>query len=435
MGLHPGIRRFALIWGIALGLVAAGASTSWAADYHAAPGGTGTACSSGTPCSLPTAVGQANIAGFGRVLMAAGTYNLASTLDVTGGMDIGPEPGAANPTIHGPGVNNVVNVTNAGVVLHDVALTVNGGNTALRLLGGTAERISVTTTGGAPACSPLDGAILRDSVCWANSSGGSASGIWVVPPNIAPSTGNVFNVTAVGGHSGIQLTADVSGEVMTINATNVIAKGGVADVSTEPSGGGVTTLNLDHSNYASVDASSGGTITPPGTNGNQTAAPLLANLAGGDFHQLPGSPTIDAGAAGPSIGLLDADRQARVQSACIGGIAIPDIGAYEASPPIAAASCSGFVIGALRLNKKRGIGKLTVAVPGAGQLKATGKGLKQATASSSAAGDVVLKLRAKGRKLAALDRSGKVKLKVTLAWAPTGNPGSTQTDKVKLKKK
>jgi hypothetical protein len=410
-----------------------GSSAAWAADYHAAQGGSGTACSVGSPCNLPTAVNQATLAGSGRVLMGPGTYNPAGGLNVTAPIDIGPEPGAATPTIHADGVSNVVNITSAGAVLHDVALTGSEVNTALRLLGGTAERISVTTTGGSPACSPEDGAILRDSVCWSNGSGSLASGIWVVPPGAdSPSTGNVFNVTAIGGHSGIQLIADSAGQVMTINATNVIARGGDSDVSTEPSGGGITRLNLDHSSFATA---SGNTITAPGTNGNQTAAPLFVNESGGDFRQAPGSPTIDAGVADPSIGALDADRQARVQSACVGGVAIPDIGAFEVSPPTAAPRCAAFAIGALTLNKKAGTGRLAVAVPGAGQLAESGKGLKPVAASSSAAGELVLKVKAKGKKLKALNRKGKVKLNLSLAWTPTGGSGSTQTDKVKLRKK
>jgi hypothetical protein len=425
------MRRLPLICVVALGF-AVGSSTAWADDFHAAQGGSGTACSSGTPCNLPTAVSQANLAGGGRVLMATGNYNPSGGLNLTSPIDLGPEPGAGQSTIHASSTSNVVNATSAGVVIHDVAITGSEVNTALRLLSGTAERISVVTTGGSPACSPEDGAILRDSVCWANGTGEIASGIWVVPPGASsPSTGNVFNVTAIGGHSGIQLVADNAGQVMTINATNVIARGGVSDVSTEPSGGGVTQLNLDHSNFATM---SGATITAPGANGNQTAGPLFVDAAGGNFREAPGSPTIDAGVAGPSIGALDADRNARVQSACVGGTAIPDIGAFEVSAPTAAPRCAAFAVGALKLKKKAGIGKLTVTVPGAGQLTESGKGVKGATASAAAAGDVVIKVKAKGKKLKALNRRGKVKLNLSLSWAPTGSSGSTQTDKVKLKK-
>ncbi len=419
--------------GTTLALFIGGVSAASAADYHAAPGGSGTTCSSGTPCTLPTAVGQADTAGFGRVLLAAGTYNPGSTLNVTGGVDIGPEPGAAPPTIHGP-ATQTFNITNGGAILHDVSVEQNGGNSAIRLVSGTAERIVVRTIGGAPACAPVDGATLRDSVCWADGNGNNAAGVWVVPPNISPSTGTLINVTAVGGQNGVQLNADVAGEVMTLNMTNVIAKGGVADVAANPSSGGVTHANLEHSNYATVGGSAAA-ITPPGTDGNQTAAPLLANLAGGDFRQLPGSPTIDAGTPAAGIGSLDVARQPRIQSACVGGVAIPDIGAYEASPPIAAAVCARFAVGALKLNKRRGTARLTVAVPGAGELRAAGKGMKSATVTATAAGNVALKLRAKGRARRALDRAGKVKLRVGLTWTPSGSVGASQALKVKLKKR
>jgi hypothetical protein len=393
------------------------------------------ACSTAAPCNLPTAVNQGNLAGFGRVLMAAGTYNPASTLSVSAGLDIGPEPGAPDPTIHGAASGNVFYLNSPGALLHDVFLTQSGGNTALVVSSGAvAERVDVTTSGSEPACSPSAGT-LRDSVCRATGSGPNASGIWVVPPAIAPSTGNLLNVTAIGNRSGLQLIADVAGEVMTLNATNVIAQGGVSDIVTQPSGGGVTRANLASSNYESLDTSAGGSITPPGSGGNQTATPLFADAAGGDLHQLPGSPTIDAGSIAAGLGALDADRHSRVQSACVGGVAVPDIGAYEVSPPTAAASCSGFTIAGLQLVKKKGIGKLTVKVPGSGQLSESGKGVKRVTASSSAAGSLVVKVKAKGKKLKALNRKGKVKLNISLAWAPTGNPGSTQTDKIKLKKK
>src|SRR5262249_16599074 len=168
MGSSPGMRLLPLICGVALALLGGFASTPSAPDYRAGPGGSGPTCSVLPPCNLPTAVNQATIAGSGNVLLASGTYNPAGGLNVSGAMDIGPEPGVPTPTIHAAGVSNVVNITNAGVVLHDVALEGSDVNTALRLLGGTAERISVTTTTGSPACSPEDGAILRDSVCWSN---------------------------------------------------------------------------------------------------------------------------------------------------------------------------------------------------------------------------------------------------------------------------
>jgi hypothetical protein len=60
-----------------------------------------------------------------------------------------------------------------------------------------------------------------------------------------------------------------------------------------------------------------------GVGTNQTEPPLFANAAAGNFHQRPGSPTINAGGSSGRLGKLDLDRQPRVQ----GGA--PDIGADE----------------------------------------------------------------------------------------------------------
>jgi hypothetical protein len=143
-----------------------------------------------------------------------------------------------------------------------------------------------------------------------------------------------------------------------------------------------------------------------------------------DFHELPTSPTIDAGTAGPLIGTLDLDRAARIQRACVGGSATPDIGAYELTPP--AAKCSTFTIGKLKLNKRKGTGKLTVSVPGAGILTGTGKGLTKRNARPNAAGDVVLNVKASGKAKRKLNDVGKAKLKILLSWTATGAAAATQ---------
>jgi hypothetical protein len=59
--------------------------------------------------------------------------------------------------------------------------------------------------------------------------------------------------------------------------------------------------------------------------GNQTSVdPVFVNAAAGDFHQMPTSPTIDAGIDDPFVGDFDIDGQARIF-----GLS-PDIGADEA---------------------------------------------------------------------------------------------------------
>ena len=51
--------------------------------------------------------------------------------------------------------------------------------------------------------------------------------------------------------------------------------------------------------------------------------PLFANAAAGDFRELAGPPTVNAGTVAAGMGSLDLDRQPRTQGSA------PDIGAYE----------------------------------------------------------------------------------------------------------
>jgi hypothetical protein len=128
-------------------------------------------------------------------------------------------------------------------------------------------------------------------------------------------------VTAIATGSGsFALSYRVVGTgTITLSAKGVIARGVTGDVRASGSGGGTTTITIDHSNFATTDTSlGGGTITDGGN--NQTSAPLLA---ADNVHQLSGSPTIDSGAVDGSSGTTDVDGQPRT----IGSA--PDIGADE----------------------------------------------------------------------------------------------------------
>jgi hypothetical protein len=85
---------------------------------------------------------------------------------------------------------------------------------------------------------------------------------------------------------------------------------------------------IDHSNFASQQPAPGAdSPIIPGL-GNQSADPLFANAAGGDFHLLAGSPAIDAG-GDPSGRALPSDADGRPR---LNGTAV-DLGAFEFSPP------------------------------------------------------------------------------------------------------
>jgi hypothetical protein len=351
----------------------------------------------------------------------SGPYAPGSTVLISQAIDIGGQPGAPVPTVTAnPGAEGIR--LNAGHI-HDVFITQAGsGANALTISTASAERVTVNATGsGDDACAVQLGTIT-DSVC---SAAGGGLGI------DALETSKLRNVVASGSYG---LYVQAGGVINNhLDAINVIAKGSsFPDVYVAQTGSGVASATLTNSNYATKGTNGGATVTPEGTNGNQTAAPLLS----ADFHELAGSPTIDAGLAAADLGLLDLGRTPRSQAICLGGVVKPDIGAYEfapTSPPQPA--CSLFTIGKLKLNKKKGTGELHITVPGSGSLKASAKGMKKASANATAAGDIKLKLKASGKSKRKLADKGKLKVKVKLAWTPTGGAATTQTKKVKLKKK
>ena len=96
-------------------------------------------------------------------------------------------------------------------------------------------------------------------------------------------------------------------------------------------------------------------------------------------------------------------------------------------------------LGRPKRNVKNGTATLALQVPNPGELTVSGNGLKAAStgateAKSVSAGAVNLKIKAKGKKLATLNRTGKVKLSPSITYTPTGGSPKTQSTKVKLKK-
>ena len=172
---------------------------------------------------------------------------------------------------------------------------------------------------------------LIDSVCWAEGTG--ASGLLAVIGNITV-TLTLRNVTlfARGTDShAIFLKAEDGGHLTAV-ADNTIARavgqsGAVdVDVETDSNPSSIATLTPDHSNFAStfVDGA-GASVTPSAT--NQTAqAPLFRDAMSGDFHQAPGSPTIDHGANDPANGPSDFEGDPRAFNGTT------DIGADEFLP-------------------------------------------------------------------------------------------------------
>lgn len=100
-----------------------------------------------------------------------------------------------------------------------------------------------------------------------------------------------------------------------------------------------------------------------------------------------------------------------------------------------------FTLGGITRNKKKGTATLTVNVPNPGELALSGKGVKRASAAGAviakevtAAGEVKLLIKTKGRKRTKLNETGKVKVSFRVTYTPTGGDPSTLSRKLKLKR-
>jgi hypothetical protein len=99
-----------------------------------------------------------------------------------------------------------------------------------------------------------------------------------------------------------------------------------------------------------------------------------------------------------------------------------------------------FSLGAVKRNKKKGTAAVRVELPNAGELVASGKGAKTSgdramiSKAVSGPGTATLDIRAKGSKKKTLNDRGKVKLRVTVTYTPTGGTASVQPLTVTLKK-
>jgi hypothetical protein len=300
---------------------------------HASPTGddaTSNCTDAEPPCSLRRAVETVAVAG-DEVIVAPGNYDVSSSIQITNAIFVHGTAGGPRPRVlsTSPGVFGV----SGGGTLADVQL--EAPRSVLSVAASSvAERVTVLASPGVsgsaiPAVRLTDGSILRDSFVQTSAVNGQAvSGAFGIE--------RVVNVTTIAtDSSGVGLFVDAtiggicippySGE---IHATNVIARGGLYDLSVPNQCSGTQLLAIGHSNFRRAKVNE----TRPNARvedegGNQDVEPLFAAAAPLDVHQLPGSPTIDAGAVTSILGSGDVDGEPRIQ----GGA--PDIGADEFPPP------------------------------------------------------------------------------------------------------
>jgi hypothetical protein len=339
---------------VAIVILLAGAATASAAQRYASPSGTAAdPCTQVSPCDIVTAINGkiGNMPGTGdEVIVRPGSYYKVGTTSTPLSAELEPlvaesihgVAGQPRPVIHsaaGPyalflvGPSSGLSATDL-----DIEQTATSGG-GLLLSNATVDELIVHADGF--ACVPESGTITN-SVCWTSNLGSGWAGLDVDWGGSSSSSVTLRNVDVFAthtGNNGIVLDGGGTG-AFTLNATNVIARGGNDathfDVNVIPFTG-TFTANFSHSDYATTNTSATGHITPAGTAGNVTADPALADPAAGDFHETAASPTIDAGLVDPANGAFDFDGQARVAGA------LTDIGADEllVAPAVAAGPLTG----------------------------------------------------------------------------------------------
>jgi len=303
-------------------------------DRYAAPAGVGTApCAQASPCSLNGALGAA-VSG-DDVLLTAGTYALNGATSVPWGADLRAAPGAGRPTLTFS-AGGQVRVSGPSVIA-GLELVKNVSGSALHLSdGATGERLLVrgSSPSGILGVEAYANTVLRDSIVAVNGPGAIAVQ--------SSGNGNTYTTTlrndtliATGeGAVGADLSP-VGPGTETHHIVNTILSGTGNDlVANAPNAAGKVVVDTHSSNYSTVKSTGSGTKTIT-AQAKQAAEPTFvsapADATTGDYHQLAGSPTVNAGTSSDAYvafaGTADVDGDARTVGASV------DIGADEYVPP------------------------------------------------------------------------------------------------------
>jgi hypothetical protein len=420
-----------------------------ATSYVVSPTGGGTKCTEEKPCSLSEGIARSEVGTGNEVLLLGGTYASEATLTIAHPIRFGGKPGTA-PLIEETGAGEVYVTQTADATLHDLRVSTGGG---FLLQSGAVERLFVERKGGPEACdvsvAPGQQVVVSDTVCWARS-GASTSAMFA---DAVKGSGTIVlrndTLVAAGKSAeGLYLVSENYGSAsvatqLTIAATNVIASGPQEDVllSTQGNPGypHSLTATFSHSNYAKFDAGLPETALLDG-GGNQTALPLFADAATGDFHEAAASPTLAAGLSDAANGTLALGGEARTSPGCNGALGATDIGAYQVSvtpncpPPAVPKPSNRIKLGKLRLNRKAGTATLIVTLPDPGKLTVSGRGARKVTRAAKKGGNVRISIRATGKAHKRLFAKGRVKLRLNLRFLPTGGSAGTATRKLTLVK-
>jgi hypothetical protein len=290
-----------------------------------APGSTRTSdpCTRPAPCALVPAIERSKDGDI--VSMRPGQYNFSGAsnkyLSIGKGVTLQGSPGAPRPLIKQTSAFPTCNCPTLFVlgVVRDVAVdqSVGGAGAIGADASAIVERTVLTGRSGLyfvdVAPKPAPQGSLRDSLVVAS----NGDAIFAQ----ASATYYVENVTAIAHGNTAALRA---WDPATLRVLNTIARGDTYDVQAESINGGAAKVTLENSNYRSTNTYTSGAATIGGSH-NQGATPLFASPT--NYHERPGSPTINAGTSSGLAGTLDLSGLPRNLGSA------PDIGAFEFPPP------------------------------------------------------------------------------------------------------
>jgi hypothetical protein len=382
---------------VATAIAAATPGSAAAANFYAAQGGSGTACTESAPCTLTQAVANADAANDRDSILVLGTLtfngavNLAnSPIDLVGsGRGAGGTSidSAATPALRvgnvssasglrvtstgaGPAVVAEIGGDITGASVADTAVGANG--VSVDPLGGPGETVLADTaiagaaSGSAPglAGSALAGSTVRlvDSTIAAPAGASwSGAGTLVVQRSSLLAGGTGLSATAgtvrassslVRGTTGV----DVTGAAADLRQLTVVAGPGSGPHGVRAGAGSTVALSgsIVRDFASDLTSAGGGGLTAGASNfrtttgpvdtsagGNRDADPQFRDPLGLDFRLRRTSPMIDAAgtaALAPDESTLDRDSHARALDGDGDGIAQRDMGAYEYRRPNAVLS-------------------------------------------------------------------------------------------------
>ena len=343
--------RLAIVTAAAAVLLAAPAG---AAVRLAAVGAAGGEPCTAAPCPIDVAIQGAQTGD--EVIIAPGTYNEGATIlfnDTASSLNIHGQNGAPRPVITATGevMSLVGSLGSFGhdIVRHlDLRMNSTASDTSAFQLGrgSTVEDVAVTNRGmlNAVGIQLAGEATIRNTTVWTTGlgargiDGGAALAFDTEPVTMVHDTvwatgSGSIGIRAPGFCVTFMTRCDAADIGYAITLRDVLVRGavnggGAEDLETTgaPSPPDSGTIDVQYSDYVTSNTL-GGPIT---ASNNITGAPLLADPDHGDFHELPGSPTLDAGTPNTADSATDPDGRPRTLGAAT------DIGAYEAPEPLIA---------------------------------------------------------------------------------------------------